>query len=374
MIRTTDPLVIGDIIIPTSIIGGGMGIGGTRPRYTRAFAKEGAIACLSSAAMRNLYSDELGIGVSAYDAVHREVSIAKEGGMLAGINIMVACAADFEASVIAAHDAQADLIMAGAGLPMSLPEYVPENSHTALVVIVSSGRALDLICRQWKKKYNRLPNAVYLEFPDKAGGHLGARIIAEIIDPTYSREKVFLEVLRVANEHGGMPVVVGGGIYTFADRVYWQETMGANGVVVATRFIATEECTLHSSYKEAVIRANHDDIIIVSPSENPPGSAGQLPLRISKESPFFLNHASRKPACRIGALLQRKDGKYTECPAKPGSEKCASNLCTCKGLMNSYYGKGDALWTFGTNAALVRKMSTVKDVMDKYKGIVPEDY
>jgi len=366
-----NPLRIKDVIIPVPLIGGAMGVGGTRPRYTRAFAKEKGIACLSSAALKNIYSIESGRKVSAYEAAYQEVFSAKEGGLLVGMNSMVACAKDLEPSVRGAVSARVDIEMVGAGISTDLLSYIPENSHTAIVIIVSSARTADVVIRKYEQRYKRRPDGLYLEFVHKAGGHLGATL-EEILNPQYSPENVFKEVKEVAMKHGNIPVVVGGGIFTYHDRVYWHHEMGADGVVMATRLIATPECTFPDSYKQAVIRSTADDIVVVDPKKNPPGSAGQLPIRISRQSPFFKKHKERKPVCTYGVLLQRKDGKYTECPAKEGGN-CSNYLCTCSGLVNAYLGTGDALWTMGANAELVKKMMPLKDIMDKLKGLVPED-
>lgn len=364
------PFRVKDVIVPEPIIAGAMGIGGTRPRFTWKFSDEKCIANLSSAALGQLHSIEAGKKVSAHEAAYNEVSIAKEGGRLVGMNTMVACAKDLKSSVSGSVAARTDLLMVGAGKSMDLFDYIPENSYTAVGVIVSSGRMAEALCSGYERRHRRI-DFLYLEFPHMAGGHLGATL-EEILDPNYSPEAVFKAVKEVAIKHGDIPVVVGGGVFTYKHRVDWHK-MGASAVVMATRFIATPECTFPEPYKQAVIRSTTDDIIVVDPVKNPPGSAGRLPLRISRRSPFFINHKNRKPVCPYGALLQRKDGKYTECPAKPGGEKCSNFLCTCSGLMNSYRDTGDALWTMGTNAALVNKMEPLKNIIDKLKGLVPED-
>ena len=63
------------------------------------------------------------------------------------------------------------MVVSGAGLPINLPELV-KGSKTKIAPIVSSLKAASLIVRQWKKKYDRLPDLVVIEGP-LAGGHLG---------------------------------------------------------------------------------------------------------------------------------------------------------------------------------------------------------
>jgi len=56
---------------------------------------------------------------------------------------------------------------------LTLPA-IKDQGDTALVPIVSSARALELICKKWER-YTCRPDAVVLEGP-LAGGHLGFKI------------------------------------------------------------------------------------------------------------------------------------------------------------------------------------------------------
>ena len=73
---------------------------------------------------------------------------------------MRALVRDYDDSVKGALDANADAIISGAGLPISLPTIQPPKD-TALIPIVSSARALDIICKKWEKNGYR-PDAVVL--------------------------------------------------------------------------------------------------------------------------------------------------------------------------------------------------------------------
>ncbi len=87
-----------------------------------------------------------------------------------GVNIL--CAIEgYEEAVKASIAGGAQMIVSGAGLPLGLPGMVGD-ADVALVPIVSSGRALSVICKQWQRKFDRLPDAVVLEGPE-SGGHQG---------------------------------------------------------------------------------------------------------------------------------------------------------------------------------------------------------
>ena len=149
------------------IFQGGMGVGVSLAPLASAVAAAGGLGLVSSAGLDRIVSRRIGRKVGIYEAVRLEVEAAKARGGFAGVNIMVALQRDFVASVRAALDAGADAIVSGAGLPLSLPTIQPART-TALIPIVSSARALAVICRRWERQHVR-PDAVVLEGP-LAGG------------------------------------------------------------------------------------------------------------------------------------------------------------------------------------------------------------
>jgi nitronate monooxygenase len=142
------PLTIKDKKIRVPIIQGGMGVGVSLHPLAKAVAQEGGLGIVSSACVDRIVSKRTGKKKNIYDAVYEEVSLAKTKGGFAGINIMTALGRDYTASVKGAIDAGADAIISGAGLPLNLPAIQPPKD-TALIPIVSSARALDIICKKW---------------------------------------------------------------------------------------------------------------------------------------------------------------------------------------------------------------------------------
>src|SRR5512147_748901 len=234
-----------------------MGVGVSLSPLASAVAREGGLGLVSSACLDRLVSKRTGKKKDSYEAAHEEVSQAKASGGFAGINIMCALGRDYEASVRGALDAGAHAIISGAGLPLSLPGIQPPKD-TALVPIVSSARALELICKKWER-YSYRPDAVVLEGP-LAGGHLGFKI--DQVDLESNKlENLFPPVKDMAIKYGDIPVIVAGGIYTHSDIQMFLQ-MGANGVQMGTRFLATEESSASNVYKKAVVDAQAEDIIV----------------------------------------------------------------------------------------------------------------
>jgi nitronate monooxygenase len=323
---------------------------------------QGGLGIISSAFLDRLVSKRTGKKLNSYEAAFEEVSLAKAERGFAGINIMCALVRDYEASVRGALDAGADAIISGAGLPLSLPVIQPPRD-TALIPIVSSGRALDLICKRWGKLGYR-PDAVVLEGP-LAGGHIGFKI--DQIDLESNRlENLLPPVKEIAVKYGDFPVIVAGGIYTYNDIVRFLK-MGADGVQMGTRFLVTEESSASDAYKKAVVESKEDDIVIA----HDPGSPCGMPFRVIKQSPMYASSLKklRAPKCDKGYLLLKdEEGKFTRCPAKESNEH---HFCICNGLLSSggyNPDKEESLYTVGTNASRVDRLLSVKSLMNELTG------
>ena len=191
-----------------------------------------------------------------------------------GVNVMVALS-NFTDLVKTAIAEKADIIFAGAGMPLNLPSFLEKDSVTKLVPIVSSGRAAKLICEKWQSIYNYLPDALVVEGP-KAGGHLGFKN-EQINDEHYKLENILPEVLVEVREieakyEKKIPVIVAGGIYSGDDIRNFME-MGADGVQMGTRFVTTTECDASDVFKQTYINAHEEDIEIIKSPVGMPGRA-----------------------------------------------------------------------------------------------------
>ncbi len=326
-----------------------------------AVAREGGLGIISSAGLDRIVSKRNGKRVNSYEAAYEEISFAREaGGQHVGMNVMVALARDYQESVKGAIDAGADVIISGAGLPLSLPLIHPAKD-TALIPIVSSARALEIVCRKWEKA-GRRPDAAVLEGP-LAGGHLGFRI--DELDMGANRlENLLPAVMDVAREHGDFPIIVAGGIYSHSDIARFLQ-MGANGVQMGTRFLATVESGASHEYKQAVVDAKEEDITVAQS----PGSPCGLPFRVIKHSPMFVSALKRlrAPKCDKGYVLQKDpSGNFSKCAAKQDN---ADYFCICNGLLSSsgYDPAEEPLFTAGTNASRVDRILSVHDLMEELK-------
>lgn len=321
-------LKIGDLCARIPVIQGGMGVGVSLSGLAGAVAAAGGIGIISTA--------QIGYKDPDFDknpipcnlkAIGEEIAKAKEiaKGGIVGVNIMVATR-KYEEYVKAAVSAGADIIISGAGLPMTLPELVGK-AKTKLAPIVSSKKSLSVIAKYWMKKYDRKPDLVVIEGP-QAGGHLGfsKEELESYTKESYDEE--IKQILSLAKELD-VPVVVAGGVYTREDMEHYL-ALGANGVQMATRFVTTKECDASDAYKQAYIAAKKEDIVIVKSPVGMPGraihnafldkvKAGERFMRGCRQCISTCNPATT-PYCITEALINAVEGRLDE-----GLIFCGSN-------------------------------------------------
>ncbi|MDJ0785066.1 MAG: nitronate monooxygenase [Desulfosarcinaceae bacterium] len=316
-------LKIGNLVSPLPIIQGGMGVGISMAGLASAVAEEGGVGVIAAAMAGITEKDVATNGIEANTrALRREIrkARAKTKGVL-GVNIMVALT-HFADLVKTAIDEKIDVIFSGAGLPLDLPAYLKEGVRTKLVPIISSARAAKLICRKWLSKYNYLPDAFVVEGP-MAGGHLGFKS-EEIDDPRFRLENLVKEVVETvtaitADQSKQIPIIAAGGVYTGDDIRRFLE-LGASGVQLGTRFVATHECDADPAFKQAFLEADEKDVTIIKSPVGLPGRAVQnkflQDVAGGQKRPFNCPYhcikscdPQKSPYCIAMALAQARKGK-----------------------------------------------------------------
>ena len=335
------------------IIQGGMGVGVSLGRLAGHVAKCGGLGVISSV---NAGYQEPRFGPDPkganFFALKNEIlkakSIAKGQGLI-GVNIMTAVS-NYEETCRIAVEAGADVIISGAGLPLKLPEYV-EGSDTLFAPIVSSGKAAALLCRNYLKKYNRLPDFFVME-GFMAGGHLGFTY-EELADHTAKHNEALLaEVLDAVRPFENLagrriPVFVAGGVFDGKDMARFMK-LGAAGVQIGTRFIATEECDAHENFKQMLVKAKPEDVKIIASPVGMPARALYSPL-IKR-----LEEGEKFPALRCNNCL-------TAC-------KKGDNIpyCISRALIAAVQGnEEEGLFFCGENVHRIEKITSVDALMNE---------
>lgn len=338
---------IGDRQIEIPVIQGGMGVGVSLANLAGNVAKCGGIGIISTAQIGfrdpdfNKHPIECNL-----KTIQTEIKKAKEiaaGNGMVGVNIMVVTKR-YEDYVKAAIEGGADIIISGAGLPMELPG-IAGDCGVKLAPIVSGKRALKVIMQYWKKHFDKIPDLVVVEGP-MAGGHLGFHQEELELYKTASYDERLQEILDITfPQH--IPTIMAGGVYEREDMLHYL-SMGASGVQLATRFVTTYECDAHDNYKDAYIRAQKDDIVIVKSPVGMPGRA------IHNE---FLD--------RVAAGERFMNG-CRQCITTCNPQ--TTPYCITLALINAVEGRtAQGLLFCGSNAYRATKLEHVKDIMEEFR-------
>jgi nitronate monooxygenase len=287
-------------------------------------------------------------------AVAESVRAAREAfpeGVIA-VNCMVALT-DYDRQVRSACEAGVDMIVSGAGLPMKLPEYTKDFPDVAVVPIVSSVKAADLIVRKWGKLYDRLPDAIVVETPLYAGGHLGATRMEHVTDEAFSLETVVPELVRYIGDtvRADIPVIAAGGIWDRADMMRAFE-MGARGVQMGTRFACTVEGDASDRFKQAYIDAKEEDVVVIMSPVGIPGRALKNPF----VERYMAGHVDSKPC-------------LAACLSHCSYLKDRSSFCIAQALVDSYTGDWESgLFFVGSNVVKCVRMESVEEIFRELVG------
>ena len=337
-------LKFGGLTAKRPIVQGGMGVGVSLSSLAGNVAKCGGIGTISGVHLGYKEADFKENPFRAnLRAIGNELEKAKEiaNGGIIGFNFMTVMN-HYEEYVKEAIGAGADFIVSGAGLPVNLAKYAA-GTRAAILPIVSSARALKLIVKQWQRA-DRLPDAVVVEGP-LAGGHL--------VDGTFDTlEDSLVDVVDYVREleeknDVKIPVIAGGGVRSHAD-VERLMALGASGVQVGTKFVATEECDAAPAFKQAYLRSRKEDVQLI---ESPVGLAARA-IRNS-----FLEKVEKQGRIPVQRCYQCMN----HC------KQAETKYCISQALIDAVQGR-EGLVFCGANAYEIEKLSTVEKVMQELCG------
>ncbi len=269
---------VGDKISKYPIIQGGMGVGISMHKLAGNVSKEGGIGIISTADIgyqeEDFYKNPMKANLRA---IGKEIKKAREiagEDKILGVNVMVALK-NYADIVKECVRNKIDLIISGAGIPKELPDYV-KGTKTKIAPIVSSLRCCKLIVKHWMNKYDYVPDMIVIEGTE-AGGHLGFKQDELLGENKPKLEDITVDVVNyikeIEKETGKqIPVIAAGGIWDGKDIKKFMD-LGASGVQMATRFVATDECDASIEFKNAYINAKKEDIKIIKSPVGMPGRA-----------------------------------------------------------------------------------------------------
>jgi len=291
---------------------------------------------VSTAALAAAVSNNGGIGIIAgtglsLEQLRAEIRKAREltnGKGYIGVNILFA-ARKFTDLVRTAMEEKIDFVISGAGFSRDMFSWSKEF-NVPIISIVSSAK--------FAKLAERLGAIAVVVEGKEAGGHLGTdRALKDILP----------EVVKEVN----IPVIAAGGIvdgYDIAEML----KLGANGVQMGTRFVASEECEAAESFKEMIIKASEEEGTVLI--DSPVGLSGRA-LR---------NTFTDKIA---------NDAKYGINKCNACLKVCSHRFCITDALERAVVGDVDMGLVFsGENAYKIGSILPVKDIMEKLESEIKQ--
>ncbi len=354
MIRS---LKIGKHAARFPLIQGGMGVRVSAAGLAGHVARCGGIGIVATAGLALNSPRYDGSNFFAADSAALKDELAKAyaiapGGII-GTNCMVAVT-NYDDIVRASCEGGAKIIISGAGLPLNLPGLTADFPDVALVPIVSSVKAAELIARKWHKGFNRLPDAVVVEDPDTAGGHLGEKL-ENIGTGEYDQYATVRGVKEYFRQEWQLdiPVIAAGGIWDRAD-LHHALDEGADGVQMASRFVCTEECDASPAFKQAYLDCTPEDIGLIMSPAGLPGRALKGNIEQVRQ-----HDIDRAIICPSGCLKK--------CAYKAGQER----FCIVHALDRAQRGDMETGLIFcGSNAWKADRITTVQAIFDELFDLV----
>jgi nitronate monooxygenase len=267
------------------IVQGGMGVGVSAHRLAGSVAALNGLGTIASVDLRRHHpdlltaerkADKAAVDAANLVALDREIRAARklaQGRGAIAVNVMRAVS-EYAGYVRQACESGADAIVMGAGLPLDLPELTADHPEVALVPILSDARGIAVLVKRWLRR-NRLPDAIVIEHPRYAGGHLGVAraedVGAERFDFARVLESAFELFKELRIEREAIPLIPAGGINSH-EKIAALLELGASAVQVGTPFAVTAEGDAHPNFKRVLARARPEQIITFM-------SAAGLPAR-----------------------------------------------------------------------------------------------
>ena len=350
---------IGKYEISKPIIQGGMGVGISWDKLAGTVSAEGGLGVVSAVGT-GYYQNKQYSHKNIQNKPYSEENFYSRDGLFAiienarkicgdaplAVNALYA-SNDYGRIVRDACEAGANIIITGAGIPTNMPEFTKDFPDVALIPIVSSARALKLICKKWKR-YDKVPDAVIVEGP-LSGGHQGFKY-DDCFKEEFQLENIVPPVIEEAKNWGDIPVIAAGGIWDKNDIDKFLD-MGCAGVQMATRFIGTYECDAHANFKKVLLDAKQDDIRLL---KSPVG----LPARgvMTQLQENIKNNTAPKVACISNCVA----------PCNRGEEAKVVGYCIADRLSEAYEGGVEnGLFFTGSNGYKLDKIISVKELMEK---------
>lgn len=311
-------LKIGNIEIKVPIFQGGMAIGVSMAELAAAVSNEGGVGVIAGTGLKK-------------EELKQEIQKAKEklvgAGKVLGVNIMVATT-NFMELVDAAIESGVEFIIFGAGFSRDIFDYV-KGTGTQAIPIVSSLKLA--------KISEKLGAPAVIVEGGNAGGHLGSELDSWDIVPEVAQ-----------NIH--IPVIGAGGVMTPEDGKRML-SLGAKGIQMGSRFVASKECGVSQVFKEMYKKVKQGEIVKIMSSAGLPANAIVSPY-VKK----VLDEVTEFPRNCFACL-----------------KKCTHKFCVNERLQMAHHGNyEEGIFFAGRDAWKITEILAVKEIMEKFRILFQE--
>lgn len=360
-------LTIGRYTVKKPIGVGGMSVGISTGELAGAVANEGGFGTIGGVGLGFKKEGKGTLLSKNLRGLQDEIRLAKEISPegVVGINLLRAIS-QYPRHVKAALEAGVDFIVTGAGLPTDLPDLAKGYPDVALIPIVSSARGARAITRDWMMHRGRIPDAIIIEEPATAGGHLGLSRSQTIVD-IYNEDLLLVnaipETKRWLEQKGlDIPLIAAGGIWDRED-IDRMLDLGARGIQMGTRFVCTEESGASEEFMQKYLEAEKGDIVY---TVSPVGYPGRV---IETDFSRYVNSTARNDEANV----QKEEANY-HCPAKClevcsyRESKGKRDYCIIEALHIARAGDAESGIVFaGSNAHRAKEQGVVpaKQILDE---------
>jgi len=305
-------LKIGSLTARIPIIQGGMSIRVSTSALAVPVAECGGIGTIGGS----------GIPVPELQEDIRRAKSLTDG--VIAVNIMYAMK-EFYELVMGSIEAGVDLIITGAGFSRDIFK-IGQKFNVPIVSIVSSPA--------FAKLAEKLGAAAIVVEAAEAGGHLGTQTRLRDLFP--SIRKVVTKV----------PLIAAGGITNGYEMAEMMDDYGADGIQIASRFVLSKECSVSRQFKEVFLKAEKDDIVLVSSPVGMPGRAIKTPF--------------------VEKMIKGEDISSKECRFKC-LKKCNYKYCINERLMMAHGGNvEDGLVFSGANTYKMKEILSVREIFSRF--------
>ncbi len=291
------------------ILQGGMAVRVSTAKLAAAVANAGGIGIIA------------GTGLTVKELVD-EIKKARDltAGYI-GVNVLFAVE-QFAKLMLAAMKEKVDFVISGAGFSRDMFAWGKDHGVPVLSIVSSARLA---------RVAEKLGAAAVVVEGKEAGGHLGTdRSVHEVLP----------EVLSVVEK---IPVIAAGGIVDGFD-IARTLGEGAQGVQMATRFVASTECEAHPNFKEKYLAAEEDDVILI---DSPVGLPGRALRNNFTDS---ISGEGRKPIAHCERCLKQ----------------CSTKFCILDALKRAVNGDVENGLVFsGEFVHRIKEILSVQEIMDR---------